>query len=90
MRVDDWKLVGAAGEPWELYDLKTDRAEQQNLAAALPQQVRELERVWQRQADSFTELVKKRSPASPGRKVFLARRGTNSINPRSEPLLLTP
>jgi arylsulfatase len=65
VRVDDWKLVGAAGEPWELYDLKTDRAEQQNLAAALPQQVRELERVWQRQADSFTELVKKTLASQP-------------------------
>jgi arylsulfatase len=90
VRVGDWKLVAAAGEPWELYDLKTDRAEQQNLAAALPQQVRELERVWQRQTDSFTELVKKRSPASPGRKVVKVRRRTNLSNPRSEPLRLTP
>ena len=65
MRVDDWKLVGASGEPWELYDLKTDRAEQQNLAAALPQQVQELERVWQRQADSFTELLKKTLASQP-------------------------
>jgi arylsulfatase A-like enzyme len=65
VRVDDWKLMGAAGEPWELYDLKTDRAEQQNLAAALPQKVQELERVWQRQADSFTELVKKTLASQP-------------------------
>jgi len=65
VRVGDWKLVAAAGEPWELYDLKTDRAEQQNLAAALPQQVRELERVWQRQTDSFTELVKKTLASQP-------------------------
>ena len=65
VRVDDWKLVAAAGEPWELYDLKTDRAEQQNLAAALPQKVQELERVWQRQADSFTELVKKTLASQP-------------------------
>ena len=65
VRVGDWKLVAAAGEPWELYDLKTDRAEQQNLAAALPQKVQELERVWQRQTDSFTELVKKTLASQP-------------------------
>jgi arylsulfatase len=65
VRVGDWKLVAAAGEPWELYDLKTDRAEQQNLAAAWPQKVQELERVWQRQTDSFTELVKKTLASQP-------------------------
>jgi len=65
VRVGDWKLVAAAGDPWELYDLKSDRAEQQNLAAALPQKVQELERVWQRQTDSFTELVKKTLASQP-------------------------
>ena len=48
VRVGDWKLVAAAGEPWELYDLKTDRAEQHNLAAARPDKVKELEQAWQR------------------------------------------
>ncbi len=33
VRVGDWKLVAAKGDPWELYDLRTDRAEQNNLAA---------------------------------------------------------
>lgn len=59
VRVGDWKLVAAAGDPWELYDLKTDRAEQHDLAARMPKKVKELEQVWQRQTDSFTELVKK-------------------------------
>ncbi len=59
VRVDDWKLVAANGEPWELYDLKTDRAEQHNLAAKMPDKVRELEQTWQQQTDSFTELAKK-------------------------------
>ncbi|HEX3655337.1 MAG TPA: arylsulfatase [Pirellulales bacterium] len=58
VRVGDWKLVAAKGDPWELYDLKTDRAEQHNLAAAMPDKVKELERVWQQQTDSFTELAK--------------------------------
>jgi len=64
VRVGDWKLVAANGEPWELYDLKTDRAEQRNLAAQMPAKVKELEQTWQRQTDSFTELAKK-YPAPP-------------------------
>jgi arylsulfatase A-like enzyme len=59
VRVGDWKLVAAEGTPWELYDLKTDRAEQNNLASKFPERVRELEQVWQSQTDSFTELAKK-------------------------------
>ena len=59
IRIGDWKLVAAQGDPWELYDLKTDRAEQHNLAAQMPDKVKELEQAWQRQTDSFTELAKK-------------------------------
>jgi len=58
VRVGDWKLVAAARAPWELYDLKTDRAESLNLAAQMPEKVKELEMVWQRQADEFAGLVK--------------------------------
>jgi arylsulfatase A-like enzyme len=59
IRVGDWKLVAAAGTPWELYDLKTDRAEQRNLSARMPEKVKELEQAWQQQTDSFTVLAKK-------------------------------
>ena len=59
VRVGDFKLVAAKGDPWELYDLTTDRAEQHNLAAKMPEKVKELEQVWQSQADQFTDLVKK-------------------------------
>ncbi len=59
VRVGDWKLVAAEGTPWELYDLKTDRAEQNNLASQRPDKVKELEQVWQAQTESFTELAKK-------------------------------
>jgi arylsulfatase A-like enzyme len=66
VRVGDWKLVADAGEPWELYDLKTDRAEQKNLATEMPEKVRELESVWQGKADAFTELVRKTPANHPG------------------------
>lgn len=58
VRVGDWKLVAAKGDPWELYDLSTDRAEQHDLAAAMPAKVKELEQAWQQQAESFTALAK--------------------------------
>ena len=59
VRVGDWKLVAAEGDPWELYDLKTDRAEQHNLAARMPEKAKELEQVWLKQTNDFTELSKK-------------------------------
>ena len=58
VRVGNWKLVAAEGDPWELYDLTTDRAEQHNLAASMPEKVAELEQAWQRQTEVFAELAK--------------------------------
>ena len=54
IRLGDWKIVAAEGESWELYDLKTDRAEQRNLAAKFPDKVKELEKAWQRQTASLS------------------------------------
>jgi arylsulfatase len=65
VRVGDWKLVAAKNEPWQLYDLKTDRAEQHNLAAQMPEKVKELESAWQSQTDAFTELAKKTNDSAP-------------------------
>ena len=65
IRVGDWKLVAAKGDPWELYDLKTDRAEQNNLAAKMPAKVKELADQWQSQTNSFVELAKKTMSEQP-------------------------
>jgi len=62
VRVGDLKLVADKGAPWELYDLKFDRSEQHDLAAARPDKVKELEAVWQKQADDFTALAKQTLP----------------------------
>lgn len=59
IRVGDWKLVAAKGDPWELYDLKTDRAEQHNLASQQPDKVRELSEAWEKQTREFSELSAK-------------------------------
>jgi arylsulfatase len=69
IRVGDWKLVAAEGEPWELYDFKTDRAEQRNLATKMPDKAKELQQLWERQTASFTELAKKTRADQPAGKV---------------------
>ncbi len=66
VRMGDWKLVAAKGDPWELYNLTTDRAEQHNLAADKPDKVRELEQTWQRQTDSIAALAKQ-TPVNPAK-----------------------
>lgn len=58
IRVGNWKLV-AAGErsPWELYDLRTDRAESHNLASDEPERARALEQLWNERLAEFRELA---------------------------------
>ncbi len=47
VRAGDWKLVRRDSDgAWELYDLKTDRTELHNLAAARPEKARELLAKW--------------------------------------------
>ncbi|GAA4454966.1 arylsulfatase [Novipirellula rosea] len=61
IRIDDWKLVAAQGEPWELYDMKTDRAESNNLVSKMPEKAEALEAQWNASLEQFSELVKKTS-----------------------------
>jgi len=42
VRLDQWKLVAEHGHQWELYDVATDRTEQNDLAASHPEKVKEL------------------------------------------------
>ena len=58
IRVGDFKLVAAKGDAWALYDLKTDRAEQNNLAAKMPEKAKELADLWQKQTDEYVALAK--------------------------------
>jgi arylsulfatase A-like enzyme len=57
IRVGDWKLVAAKDGPWELYDLRTDRTETQNLAVQNPAKVRELASRWRQRRDEFARLA---------------------------------
>ena len=58
IRVGDFKLVAAKGDAWALYDLKTDRAEQFDLSAKMPEKVKELADLWQKQTDEYVALAK--------------------------------
>ena len=42
-RVGKWKIVALASQPWELYDMETDRIESHDLAGEMPDKVKELE-----------------------------------------------
>lgn len=66
IRVGDWKLVAARDQPWELFDLKTDRAETKNLATSMPDKVQELEALWNRRVEEFRELAA-RDPVEPSK-----------------------
>ena len=57
VRVGNWKLVAAKGEPWTLHDLAVDRAETTDLAAREPDTVARLEREWLRVADECRKLA---------------------------------
>ena len=57
IRVGDWKLVAAKGDPWELYNLGDDRTEMKNLASSNPDKARELERAWTERMDEFRKLA---------------------------------
>lgn len=57
IRVGDWKLVakGAAGS-WELYNIRTDRSELNDLAEDEPTRVRTLAAMWQKYAERAAVL----------------------------------
>jgi arylsulfatase len=56
IRQGEWKLVAARNEPWQLYDLGKDRAENIDLAAKFPEKTQELSRLWQSKLDEFATL----------------------------------
>ncbi len=55
LRMGDWKVIatGQTGQ-WELIDMKKDRAEQHNLAAAQPRRLQQMTAKWKQLDDDFT------------------------------------
>lgn len=69
IRVGDWKLVADHQQPWELYNLHSDRSETRNLAASEPARVRQLEQAWDRRMQEFLTLATQDLPpdSKPGK-----------------------
>jgi len=63
IRQGQWKLVRARKNPWELYDMATDRTELNDLAAQHPEKVQQLERQWEAWRDSVSLPQAWRDPA---------------------------
>jgi len=52
IRAGNWKLVRAGQQqPWELYDITTDRVEARDRAGEFPEVVQSLQAAWQQWAD---------------------------------------
>jgi len=67
IRVGDWKLVAAKDQPWELYDLSTDRSEQHNVAGAQPDVVRKMADLWDAQTAEYQKHAQLDPAAEPPR-----------------------
>ncbi len=75
LRAGDWKIVAAgADSPWELYDLRRDRGESENLAGQQPERVRAMAETWSRETASFAALAAKDAPAAAKGKMKAAGR----------------
>ena len=59
LRQGDWKLVAAKGGKWELYNLKDDRTELNDLAAEEPKRVAAMKKEWFRLAKDIDLLPAK-------------------------------
>jgi arylsulfatase A-like enzyme len=57
LRSGDWKLVASKGNNWELYDLSKDRGESHDLSRSMPERVRELSALWEKQSQENTTLA---------------------------------
>jgi arylsulfatase A-like enzyme len=56
IRSGRWKAVAAKDQPWELYDLETDRSEQSNMAESKPEMLSRLTGQWEATTEEFTQL----------------------------------
>ncbi len=57
IRQGDWKLVAAKGQPWELFNLREDRTETNDLSSRHPEKVKQLEHAWNGRLSEFRDLA---------------------------------
>lgn len=56
IRSGRWKAVAGKDQPWELYDLETDRSEQLDMAESQPEILSRLTGQWDATTEEFTQL----------------------------------
>jgi len=56
IRMGQWKAVAAKDQPWELYDVESDRSEQSDLAQSQPEILARLTDQWDLTTKEFTAL----------------------------------
>ena len=65
LRVGDWKIVSAKGQPWELYDLTRDRSESKDLAKGQRERVRAMAAIWTSMFEEFAAMAATAMPPQP-------------------------
>lgn len=65
LRQKDFKIVKAKGGEWELYDLSTDRGEQNNLAGLQADRVEKMAGLWNETEQRFVKALKDLPSATP-------------------------
>jgi arylsulfatase len=68
IRIGDWKLVAAKNDPWALYDLRTDRAEENDLSKKDSKKAKDLENRWFSEQNAMIELAKKTASNGKGKR----------------------
>ena len=58
IRMGDWKLSAVAGKDWELYNLKNDRSEMNDLSTEYPEILQKLSKKWDDTAREFMKKLK--------------------------------
>lgn len=61
IRIDDWKLVAAKDQPWELFNLRDNREETRDLAKDYPERVSEMAELWTTEMTSMQERLRRDS-----------------------------
>ncbi len=57
LRVGEWKLVALAKGDWELYDLRRDRGEENDLAGKQPRRLKDMVARWTAQSEEIAALA---------------------------------
>jgi arylsulfatase len=75
LRDGDWKIVSARddADAWRLYNLATDRAESDDLAARQPERLRQMSARWQQLEDEFRREAGPVEALNPGKKKTKSR-----------------